>query len=66
MPQYRSDSIVCECALYMFKIIMINVLNYRWSQAGVVQATRVFLYSDRTILIIQLPSDLLASNSIVI
>ena len=43
MPQYRSDSILCECAFYMmFKIIVNNVLNYRWSQAGFVQATRVF------------------------
>jgi hypothetical protein len=67
MPQYRSDSTVCDCALYMmFKIVMNNVLNYCWSQAGVVQATRLFLYFDRTSLIVQLPSDLVFSNFIVI
>jgi hypothetical protein len=44
MPQYISDSIVCECTLYViFKIIMNNVLNCRWSQAAVVEAKEYFL-----------------------
>jgi len=67
MPQYRSDSMVCECALYMiFKIIMNDVLHCRWSQARVVRATRIFLYFDRTSPVIQLSSDLVSSDFVVI
>jgi hypothetical protein len=67
MDKRHASSIVCECALYvMFKIIMDNVLNCRWSQAGVLRATRIFLYFDRTSSVIQLSLDLVSYEFVVI